>query len=328
MPQPLLAVVDLHVEFSTRDGIARAVNGVSFELHAGETLAILGESGSGKSVTAQAILRVLDPAAHITGGSVRLEGKALLDLSEREYRRIRGDQISLIFQDALSALNPVIGVGEQVAEMFRVHRGMSRRAAKGAAVEVMTQVKIPAALARYRDYPHQFSGGMRQRIMIAMMVALHPKVLIADEPTTALDVTVQSQIMELLARIQQENQSGLILITHDLGVVAQMADRVVVMYAGQVMEQGDVLSVYRAPVNPYTAGLLKSAPKLGERVERLAAIDGLPPSLIRPPRGCAFHTRCPLAQDKCRRDPAPALIELPNDRSSRCWFAHEMVADV
>ena len=236
---PLLEVSDLHVQFKTRDGIVRAVNGMSFTLHEGETIAILGESGSGKSVTAQAIMGILDPKiASIPQGSITYRGQELVGLSERENRKLRGADLALIFQDALSALNPVTCVGDQVAEMFRVHGGASRKEAKAQAIEVMGHVGIPAADKRFGDYPHQFSGGMRQRIMIAMMIAMRPAVLIADEPTTALDVTVQAQIMELLQELQEETGTGLVLITHDLGVVASVAERIVVMYSGRVMEQG------------------------------------------------------------------------------------------
>ena len=270
MTNQLLRVDNLHVQFSTRDGVVRAVNGMTFELNEGETIAILGESGSGKSVTAQAIMGILDPeVASIPAGSITFRGEELVGLSERKHRKLRGREIAMIFQDALSSLNPVICVGDQVAEMFRVHAGASRKAAKQQAIEVMGHVGIPAAAQRYGDYPHQFSGGMRQRIMIAMMIALKPAVLIADEPTTALDVTVQAQIMELLKELQRETGTGLILITHDLGVVASVAERIVVMYAGRVMEQGDVDAMYANPANPYTIGLLESIPRLDARVGRL-----------------------------------------------------------
>ncbi len=249
----LLEVRDLHVEFRTRDGIAKAVNGVSYAVDAGETLAVLGESGSGKSVTAQAVMGILDsPPGRITGGEVLFQGRDLLTLREDERRRIRGARMAMIFQDALSALNPVLTVGAQLGEMFVVHRGMSAKDARARAVELMDRVRIPAAAQRVRDYPHQFSGGMRQRIMIAMALALEPALIIADEPTTALDVTVQAQVMDLLAELQREFRMGLILITHDLGVVADVADRIAVMYAGRIVESAPVHDIYKAPAHPYT----------------------------------------------------------------------------
>ena len=325
MTTPLLRVDDLHVQFSTRDGIVRAVNGMTFDLNEGETIAILGESGSGKSVTAQAIMGILDPeVASIPSGSITFRGTELVGMSERKHRKLRGTDIAMIFQDALSALNPVISVGDQVAEMFRVHAGASRKAAKQQAIEVMGHVGIPAAAQRFGDYPHQFSGGMRQRIMIAMMIALKPAVLIADEPTTALDVTVQAQIMELLKELQRETGTGLILITHDLGVVASVAERIVVMYSGRVMEQGDVDAMYARPANPYTIGLLDSIPRLDARVGRLPAIPGLPPNLLHVPSGCPFHVRCVRAADRCRVDPVPPLVEVGPGHMSACWFAEEV----
>ena len=325
MDEPLLAVADLEVEFATRDGVARAVNGVSFTVGRGETLAILGESGSGKSVTAQAIMGILEtPPALISGGSITFRGKELIGLAEREYREIRGNQIAMIFQDALSSLNPVISIGDQVAEMFRVHRGMSRGESKAAAIDVLRRVGIPAAAERFGSYPHQFSGGIRQRIMIAMMIALKPAILIADEPTTALDVTVQAQIMDLLQELQRETDMGLILITHDLGVVADIADDISVMYAGRTMEQGPVDEIYRHAANPYTLGLLKSIPTIDRREARLPAIKGLPPSLYAVPSGCAFHPRCPLSTDRCRGGDAPSLVTVAPSHESRCWFAEEV----
>ena len=325
MGEALLEVDDLKVEFATRDGVARAVNGVSFTLQRGQTLAILGESGSGKSVTAQAIMGILDtPPARISGGSVKLLGKELVGLPEEEYQKIRGNQIAMIFQDALSALNPVISVGEQIAEMFRIHRGMDRKEARAATVDVLKRVGIPGAEDRFGSYPHQFSGGMRQRIMIAMMIALKPLVLIADEPTTALDVTVQAQIMELLQELQAETNMGLILITHDLGVVADVAEYISVMYSGRTMEQGPVDKIYTSTANPYTYSLLESIPKIDVRMQRLPAIKGMPPSLFSVPQGCAFNPRCPVAADKCRTGSPPELVDVEPEHASRCWFAEEV----
>ncbi|MEG3629653.1 ABC transporter ATP-binding protein [Streptomyces poriticola] len=325
----LLDVRDLHVEFHTRDGVARAVNGVSYHVDAGETLAVLGESGSGKSVTAQAVMGILDtPPGRITGGEVLFEGRDLLTLKREERRRVRGAEMAMIFQDALSSLNPVLTVGDQLGEMFVVHRGMSRKDARAEAVELMDRVRIPAARERVGQYPHQFSGGMRQRIMIAMALALRPKLIIADEPTTALDVTVQAQVMDLLAELRREYHMGLILITHDLGVVADVADRIAVMYAGRIVESAPVLDLYKAPAHPYTRGLLDSIPRLDHKGRELYAIKGLPPGLTRIPPGCAFHPRCPAARDECRTD-EPALYEVTGPegaaagRGSACHFWRE-----
>ena len=319
----LLEVRDLHVEFRTRDGVAKAVNGVTYGVDEGETLAVLGESGSGKSVTAQAVMGILDtPPGRITGGEVMFQGRDLLKLKEEERRRIRGAEMAMIFQDALSALNPVVTVGDQLAEMFTVHRGLSRKDARAKAVELMDRVRIPAARERVRQYPHQFSGGMRQRIMIAMAIALEPALIIADEPTTALDVTVQAQVMELLAELQREYRMGLILLTHDLGVVADVADRIAVMYAGRIVESAPVHDIYKAPAHPYTRGLLDSIPRLDHKGRELYAIKGLPPNLTRIPPGCPFHPRCPLARDVCTTDDPP-LYEVSGTRGSACHFWRE-----
>lgn len=324
-----LEVKDLHVEFRTRNGIARAVNGVSFSLRAGETRAILGESGCGKSVTAQAIMGILDsPPGFVTGGEIRYRGVDLLKLREAQRRKVRANRIAMIFQDALSALNPVFTVGFQLAELFRKHRGMSRAASKARAVELLDLVKIPAAKQRVNEYPHQFSGGMRQRVMIAMALALDPEVLIADEPTTALDVTVQAQIMTLLAELQRERNMGLLLITHDMGVVADVADHISVMYAGRVIEEAPVRDIYESPSHPYTKGLLESIPRLDLKGQELSAIKGLPPLLTDIPKGCAFNPRCRYAQDACRQDPVPTLYQVAPVRSSACHFWKEVKADV
>ncbi|TYL45280.1 ABC transporter ATP-binding protein [Nocardioides sp. BGMRC 2183] len=324
---PLLEVEDLFVEFHTRDGVASAINGVSFTLEERETLAILGESGSGKSVTAQAIMGILDmPPAKIPRGQIRYRGNDLLTMADKSRRAIRGPEISMIFQDALSSLNPVFPVGWQIAEMFRKHRGMNRRDSLDEAVRLMERVQIPAAKERVRSYPHQFSGGMRQRIMIAMAIALNPRVLIADEPTTALDVTVQAQIMALLQEIQDEEGMGLILITHDLGVVADVADRIAVMYAGRIVESSDVLPLYAKPAHPYTKGLIESIPQLEDKGKELFAIKGLPPSLLRMPPACKFHPRCTRAVEVCRTDD-PELREVEPGRFSRCHFAEEVLGE-
>ncbi|MDQ0715997.1 oligopeptide transport system ATP-binding protein [Streptomyces luteogriseus] len=329
---PLLEVRDLHVEFHTRDGVAKAVNGVNYTVSSGETLAVLGESGSGKSVTAQAIMGILDmPPGRIPKGQILYRGEDMLTMSNDARRKVRGRKIAMIFQDALSALNPVLSVGYQLGEMFRVHQGLSKKDAKAKAIELMDRVKIPAAKERVGDYPHQFSGGMRQRIMIAMALALEPDLIIADEPTTALDVTVQAQVMDLLAELQREYNMGLILITHDLGVVADVADKIAVMYAGRIVETAPVHELYKRPAHPYTKGLLESIPRLDQKGQDLYAIKGLPPNLTRIPSGCAFNPRCPQAQDICRTD-VPLLLpvterdggELPG-RGSACHFWKETI---
>ncbi|WP_055548133.1 ABC transporter ATP-binding protein [Streptomyces sp. NBRC 110028] len=329
---PLLEVRDLHVEFHTRDGIARAVNGVNYSVSAGETLAVLGESGSGKSVTAQAIMGILDmPPGKIPQGQILFRGEDMLTMAPEERRKIRGRRIAMIFQDALSALNPVLSVGYQLGEMFRVHQGLSKKDAKAKAVELMDRVRIPAAKERVNDYPHQFSGGMRQRIMIAMALALEPDLIIADEPTTALDVTVQAQVMDLLAELQREYNMGLILITHDLGVVADVADKIAVMYAGRIVETAPVHELYKRPAHPYTKGLLDSIPRLDHKGQELYAIKGLPPNLLKIPTGCAFNPRCPKAQDICTTEVPPLVqvteedgTELPG-RGSACHFWKETI---
>jgi oligopeptide/dipeptide ABC transporter ATP-binding protein len=326
---PLLAVEDLHVEFRQRGATVYAVNGLSYELNEGETLAILGESGSGKSVAAQAVMGILDsPPAHVTKGEVRFRGTNLLALPEKRRRTYRGAKIAMIFQDALSALNPVHRVGDQIAEMLRVHRGLGRSDARRRAIQLMERVRIPSAAERAGDYPHQFSGGMRQRVMIAMALALDPDVLIADEPTTALDVTVQAQIMRLLADLQDELSMGLILITHDLGVVADVADRIVVMYAGGAIEEAAVEDLYARPAHPYTEGLLASVPRVDRRSAALIPIAGAPPSLTAIPAGCPFHPRCPRARERCAAE-VPELRPVGDStaggRRSACHYAEEVL---
>ncbi|WP_120004505.1 ABC transporter ATP-binding protein [Nesterenkonia muleiensis] len=323
---PLLEVKDLQVEFRTKAGVAQAINGMNFTLNAGETLAILGESGSGKSVTAQTIMGILDmPPGHIAGGEIRYRGQDLLSMKPERRRKLRGVSISMIFQDALSSLNPVLPVGWQIGEMFRVHHRMNRKQARQKAIELMKRVGIPAAEQRVGNYPHQFSGGMRQRIMIAMAIALDPDVLIADEPTTALDVTVQAQVMRLLKELQVENNMGLILITHDLGVVADVADKIAVMYAGRVMEHTDVFSIYSTPAHPYTKGLLESLPRIDAEGDRLSTVPGLPPTLTDMPPGCPFNPRCPYATDLCRTD-RPELLPVADGHTSACHYREELYA--
>ncbi|MEX5718021.1 ABC transporter ATP-binding protein [Geodermatophilus maliterrae] len=330
---PLLDVDDLHVEFRTRSGTVHAVNGVSYSLAAGETLAILGESGSGKSVSAQAIMGILEtPPAVITGGGIWFQGSNVLEMSAEDQRKIRGPGISMIFQDALSSLNPVYSVGFQIGEMFRVHRGMSKKEARRHAVDLMDRVRIPAAARRVDDYPHQFSGGMRQRVMIAMAIALDPRILIADEPTTALDVTVQAQVMDLLKDLQQETGMGLILITHDLGVVNEVADNVAVMYAGEIVERGTVDDVFTRPAHPYTDGLMSSVPQVEAKGGRLRPIAGQPPNLARIPSGCPFHPRCSRRRlgaeaapgRECATDAPPLRLVVPG-REAACHYSEEVL---
>ena len=314
----LLAVRDLHVEFRTLDGVAKAINGVDIALDEGETLAILGESGSGKSVTAQAIMGILDmPPAAITGGQILYKGEDLLTMPDAERRKLRGPEISMIFQDALSSLNPVFPVGWQIGEMFRKHRGMNKSDAYDEAVRLMERVNIPAARERVKAYPHQFSGGMRQRIMIAMAIACNPKLLIADEPTTALDVTIQAQILDLLLDLQRERGMALILITHDMGVVAETVERVVVQYAGQQVEAQSVTGLFGDPMHPYTAALLAALPE--RSVGRfLPTIPGVVPGVLDRPSGCLFNPRCPNATGHCQRVQPPFA---PGPRGlTRCHY--------
>jgi len=321
----LLEVDKLFVEFRTQDGVAKVINGVTYHVDAGETLAVLGESGSGKSVTAQAIMGILDtPPGFVTGGEIRFRGENMLKMSKEKRRHIRGDGIAMVFQDALSSLNPVFSVGFQIAEVFRKRRGTSRKDGMKRAGELLDMVKIPNAKGRVKAYPHEFSGGMRQRVMIAMSLALDPEVLIADEPTTALDVTVQAQIMDLLADLRRQRNMGLILITHDLGVVADVADRISVMYAGRIIEEAGIFELFRKPCHPYTQGLLDSIPRLDLKGQELSTIKGLPPNLMRIPSGCPFHPRCPMfVKGTCDVD-VPPLLQLDVGRASACHFAEEL----
>lgn len=319
----VLEVRGLNVDIRTPKGTVRAVNNVSFEARSGETLAILGESGCGKSMTAKAVAGLLDPVADVTGGEVRLNGTDLVPLKPKERRKFAGPELGIVFQDALTALNPVYQVGTQLGEAFRIHHGLSARAAKVKAVELMRRVGIPEPESRVNAYPHQFSGGMRQRILIAMAVALNPKLLIADEPTTALDVTVQAQIMELLRGLRMESQMAVVLITHDLAVVAEEADTVAVMYAGNVVETGPVREVFADPRHPYTKGLLNSVPVQMGRGENLKSIAGSPPELHNIPPGCVYQSRCPLVQDICR-DQRPPLAPKGPGRAAACHFSEEV----
>jgi oligopeptide transport system ATP-binding protein len=312
-------VHDLKTQFFTPEGVVKAVDGVSFELNAGETLGIVGESGSGKSVTAMSIMRLISAPGRIVGGRVLYDGRDLAKLSESEMQEIRGESIAMIFQDPMTSLNPVFKVGWQVGEPLMLHRGENRAKALASAITVLGRVGIPSPGDRARDYPHHFSGGMRQRAMIAMGLTTTPKVLIADEPTTALDVTIQAQILDLLRNINREFGTATILITHNLGVVAGMCERVMVMYAGRVVESGPTEDVFAHPKHPYTWSLLRSIPRLdAERHEALKPIEGLPPDLIDLPSGCAFHPRCPFAIERCSRD-TPALNRVGDTQLAACW---------
>jgi oligopeptide/dipeptide ABC transporter ATP-binding protein len=327
---PLLSVRDLSVEFSTRDGVVRAVQDLSIDVFTSQTLAVLGESGSGKSVTAQTIMGLLDtPPGRVTGGSILFEDEDLLTMSAQRRREVSGDGIAMVFQDSLSALNPVYTVGAQIAELLRVRRGLNRRDAWSRTIKLMDRVRIPAPDSRAKDFPHQFSGGMRQRIMIALAIALNPKVLIADEPTTALDVTVQAQIMDLLLELQQEKGMGLILITHDLGVVAEVADTVAVMYAGRIVESGTVHELFADTAHPYTRGLLRSIPRVDREDDSLWAIPGVPPNLLHLDGGCSFRQRCDVALELCgvSRPPLehPGSPALGGIRQSACHRREEVL---
>jgi peptide/nickel transport system ATP-binding protein len=310
--EPLLQIEDLRTYFFTRDGIVRAVDGVSIEVRRGETLGVVGESGCGKSVTSLSILRLIpEPPGRIVSGAIRFEGTDLLKLSETEMRDIRGNEISMIFQEPMTSLNPVLTVSRQIGETLTLHQGLDARAASARAVEMLRLVKIPEPERRAQQYPHELSGGMRQRVMIAMALACNPKLLIADEPTTALDVTIQAQILDLMRELKQQIGAAIILITHDLGVVAEMAQRVVVMYAGRKVEEAPVKELFRGPRHPYTVGLLNSVPHLGATrgraiPPRLAEIPGMVPSLREEIVGCAFAPRCSFVTDRCRRE-APVL---------------------
>src|SRR3954449_5584880 len=308
MPEPLLDVRDLSVSFRTESGLVRAVDGVSFSIALGEVLGIVGESGSGKTVAMLTVMRLIRDPNAILQGRVLYRGRDLMQLSQKQMRDVRGAEIAMIFQDPLTALTPVYTVGWQIEEQLRAHQSLTRRQAHARAQELMVEVGIPNASRRIDDYPHQFSGGMRQRVMIAMALSCNPSLLIADEPTTALDVTIQAQTLELLKRLRRDHGSSILLITHDMGVVADLAERVVVMYAGGVVEEGTKRAVFRDPQHPYTWGLLDSIPRVGRtRGRRLTVIPGQPPSLLAPPSGCRFAPRCIYRFPKC--DERPALVE-------------------
>ena len=320
MSEKLLEVKNLRTYFYTEEGVVRAVDGVSWDLEEGETLGLVGESGCGKSVSALSILRLIPrPPGRIVEGEIIFEGEDLLEISDAEMRDIRGNRIAMVFQEPMTSLNPVLTIGNQLTEAITLHLGLERPEARARAVELLELVGIPEAGARLDDYPHQFSGGMRQRVMIAMALSCNPKLLLADEPTTALDVTIQAQILELMAQLSRDLGTAVVIITHNLGVVSRYADRVNVMYAGQIVESGSTIDIFKNPKHPYTVGLMASVPRLDATEHiRLDAIEGQPPLLINPIPGCAFEPRCDWAVDQCRTD-APQL-ELTGERHwARCW---------
>lgn len=324
---PLLDVRDLDTRFYTQDGVVHAVNGVSFQVDPGETLGIVGESGCGKSVSVLSVMRLIpNPPGVIEGGEVIFDGEDLLNVSDEKIRAVRGNRIAMIFQDPMTSLNPVLTISRQVGEALQLHLGMSKEEARDRTVELLEMVGIPGAASRIDDYPHQFSGGMRQRVMIAMGLSCNPQLLIADEPTTALDVTIQAQIIDLVKRLQDDLGMAIIWITHDLGIVAGLVDRLAVMYSGHIVESANVNDVYGDPQHPYTLGLLRSIPRLNaELKERLSPIEGLPPDLLNLPKGCPFEPRCSYRIERCREEP-PKLREVEDGHRIACWVDVKEVA--
>jgi oligopeptide/dipeptide ABC transporter ATP-binding protein len=327
VPDPLLAIRDLVVEFKTEDGVVHAVDGVSYDLFPGEILGIVGESGSGKSVSTLALLGLIpQPPGRIVSGTAEFKGRDLLKLKKKELRRVRGNEVAMIFQDPMTSLNPVLTIGHQLGEAIKTHFPKEKNeAVKARVIDLLRLVGVPNPETRYSQYPHEFSGGMRQRAMIAMSITNSPSLLIADEPTTALDVTIQAQVLEVLKKVQAETEAATILITHDLGIVAEMCDRVLVMYAGHIVESGDVMTIFQKPRHPYTIGLMNSLPKVTEDEEWLEPIAGSPPSLIDLPPGCAFHPRCFLARVRCRQETPPLRQVEASGHLSACHFAEELV---
>ncbi len=314
----LLAIEGLRTHFFTQDGVVKAVDGVSFAIRHGETMGVVGESGCGKSITALSVMRLIERPGRIVEGSIRLANRDLLTMSDEEMRDVRGNSISMIFQEPMTSLNPVYMCGDQISETISLHEGISKREANDRAVEMLGQVGIPDAKRRAREYPHQLSGGMRQRVMIAMALSTNPELLIADEPTTALDVTIQAQILELMKALRERNRMAIMLITHDLGVIAEMADDVVVMYAGKIVEAAEVTTVFERPHHPYSKGLLASIPRMGEKRHRLEVIQGVVPNPLNLPLGCLFKRRCRYAMPVC--DTPPPLQEVEPGHLSRCWL--------
>ena len=318
--QPVLEVTDLATEFDTPDGVVHAVNGVSFELRPGEFLGVVGESGSGKSVTMMSMLKLIPmPPGRVVDGTAVFEDDDLLHVDGETLRSVRGGKIGFIFQDPMTSLNPVITVGKQLMESIQLHTEMNKAEARARAIELLEMVGIPDAKARIKAYPHEFSGGMRQRVMIAIALTCSPKVIIADEPTTALDVTVQAQIIEIVRDLREKFNTAVIWITHDLGVIAGIADRVLVMYGGKIVEEATVNDLYRRPEHPYTQGLLESLPRLDQKGQELQSIKGQPPSLYAPPTGCSFAPRCPYAFDRCRNE-LPPVVEIAPEHKVTCWW--------
>lgn len=315
----LLDVKNLKTFFHTENGVVRAVNGVSFKVKKGEKVAIVGESGSGKSITSFSIMGLINPPGKIEDGKILFDGKDLTKVKEKEMRLLRGKDISMIFQEPLTSLNPVFTVGHQISEAILIHQKVTRRQAKEISIEMLKKVGMPRAEEIYNSYPHELSGGMRQRVMIAMALSCNPKLLIADEPTTALDVTIQAQIIHLMKELTSQYNTSIILITHDLGVVADFVDRVVVMYAGQVVEEADVFTLFEAPKHPYTKGLLNSTPRIHDMKDKLETIEGVVPTPLQLPKGCKFHPRCPFAMDICKRK-EPVITQLKNGNKIRCWL--------
>jgi peptide/nickel transport system ATP-binding protein/oligopeptide transport system ATP-binding protein len=317
--EDLLEVSDLRTHFATADGLVKAVDGVNLRIRRGSTLGVVGESGCGKSITAMSIMRLIERPGRIVGGSIKFDGQELTTMPEEDMRDVRGNQISMIFQEPMTSLNPVYTCGDQIAEAVARHRNVSKKASWDRAIEMLGQVGIPDPKRRASEHPHQLSGGMRQRVMIAMALSTDPEMLIADEPTTALDVTIQAQILELMKALREKNGMSIMLITHDLGVVAEMSDDVAVMYAGKVVESSDAVSVFDRPHHPYTRGLLASIPRMGERREKLEVIRGVVPNPLNLPTGCLFKRRCPFAMPIC--DTAPPMREVKPGHISRCWLA-------
>ncbi|MET3292791.1 UNVERIFIED_CONTAM: peptide/nickel transport system ATP-binding protein [Brevibacillus sp. OAP136] len=328
MNETIVEVTDLKTSFFTRAGEVQSVRGVSFDIKKGEIVGIVGESGSGKSVMAKSILRLIATTGKIVNGEIRFQDKNLLDMSERELRDIRGNRIAMIFQDPMTSLNPVVTIGKQLIEVICRHRQVTKAEARQRAIELLRQVGIPSPEQRIDQYPHEFSGGMRQRALIAMALSCEPELLIADEPTTALDVTIQAQILDLMKEMSAKTNTAIMLITHDLGVVAQICSRVIVMYGGMVMEKGPVDDIFYRPQHPYTQGLLKSLPKAnGGEKERLTPIEGTPPNLLNPPLGCPFADRCPHVMEKCRQE-LPRFAQAGADHETRCWLGIQEFKEV
>ena len=328
MASTLLQVEDLHTQFFTSRGVVRAVDGVSFHVDAGETLGVVGESGCGKTMTALSILRLLPDPGRITSGRIMFRGKDVVKMNDEEIRDFRGNDVAMIFQDPMTSMNPVTKVGRQIEEAMTAHERFTEVQARGRVIELLTRVRVPAAESRVKDYPHQFSGGMRQRAMIAMGLSNEPDLLIADEPTTALDVTVQAQIIQLMKQLNRELNTAMMLITHNMALVASLCQRIIVMYAGRIVEEGPVEQIFKSPQHPYTWSLLRSVPRVDEaRKDRLVSIKGLPPDLLRPPPGCKFHPRCPFVIDKCKVEPEPPLGEVATGQIARCWVLMRNVKD-